>query len=363
VWKSNYSLSQDGKIQIGEIMERYDGGLAFILQYENVAWFMNDHVQILDRRIYPIKIEYVNCYRYQEVVQAIKDMVTQSGGPFMAASMGMVLAVYQYRDLPDEELLEVLITAATALGNARPTTASKMNEYTQSCLVAAQKAMAAHLNVLEAVWQQALHDHNQRYQTYQKVGKYLAEVTPNHSGVLTQCWGETVVGMYLLALKQQNKDIKLYCPETRPYLQGARLTASCAYDMGFDVTVITDNMVAALMADRKIDLFFSATDVITQNGYVINKVGTLQYAISANYYKIPYFACGVFSQQHKTQTGIQIEYRNSEDVLHINHLRSVLAGVKGLYPAFDITPPQLVYAYLTPNGPIFPYELIQEPEQ
>lgn len=338
-------------------MERYDQGLGFILQYENVAWFNHDHVQILDRRVYPMKVEYVRCFSYQSVVHAIKSMVTQSGGPFMAASMGMVLAVYQFRHLPPDELLDALQVAAYDLANARPTTAAKMTEYTNSCLKAAIEAIEQHQDVLSKVKQQAIHDHNQRYKTYQQVGEYLAQLTPDNAQVLTQCWGETVVGMYLSALRKAHKTIKLYCPETRPYFQGARLTASCAYEMGFDVTVITDNMVAALMGDKKVDMFFSATDVITQDGYVINKVGTLQYAICAKHFKIPYFACGIPSKNHQGIEGIPIEYRNGDDVLQVFHQHITLTGVKGLYPAFDVTPPTLVYAYITDQGPLFPYEL------
>ena len=126
-----------------KIMERKDEGLAFLLRYENVAWFEKDRVTILDRRIYPEKIQYVECSRWEDVRQAIADMVTQSAGPYTAAGMGMALAAYQARDKSAAQQRLFLEAAAEGLATARPTTANRMRQITAGGLTAAHRALDA----------------------------------------------------------------------------------------------------------------------------------------------------------------------------------------------------------------------------
>lgn len=114
----------------------------------------------------------------------------------------------------------------------------------------------------------------------------------------------------MLRAKELGKKIKVYCPETRPFLQGARLTASVLRSQGEDVTVITDNMGAWTMKEKNISLFTSAADSITKEGYVVNKVGTLQLAICAKYMGIPYFVTGI-PDLGKSINDISIEKRSS----------------------------------------------------
>ena len=119
---------------------RADEGLAFMLQYENVAWYDAGEVRILDRRIYPAKIEFVRCKTHVEVMQAIRDMVTQSAGPYTAAAMGMALAAYECREKPAEEQLRFLQAADETISNARPTTYKRMKLVCDGCLEAAKLA-------------------------------------------------------------------------------------------------------------------------------------------------------------------------------------------------------------------------------
>ena len=123
-------------------MERQDKGLAFMLQYENVAWFDGREVRILDRRVYPAKVEFVTCRTHQEVTQAIADMVTQSAGPFTACAMGMALAAWECRDRSGAEQLTYLKQAAHTLSHARPTTVGRMELITGGCLAAAEACLA-----------------------------------------------------------------------------------------------------------------------------------------------------------------------------------------------------------------------------
>ena len=338
-------------------MERKDEGLAFLLRYENVAWFEQGSVKILDRRIYPEKTVYVTCCSWQEVRQAIADMVTQSAGPYTAAGMGMALAAYQVRGKPQQQQLRFLEEAAHGLSTARPTTANRMGQITAGCLAAARTALDAGTDAAAAIFDATLLSLNRRYGIMEKVGTYLAELFPKGGCILTQCFGETIVGMMLKAARRNNNPVKLFCAETRPFLQGARLTASCAADMGFETTVLTDNMIAYAMQHEHIDLFTSAADTIAQDGHIANKIGTFQIALLAEHFGIPYYVTGIPDADKQTIADIRIEQRDPTDVLSFRGIRHTFPGVKAIYPAFDITPPNLIRGIVTDKGIYAPADL------
>lgn len=338
-------------------MKRYDEDLAFMLQYENVAWYEDGAVKILDRRIYPTKTEFVICRTHEEVAQAIADMVTQSAGPYTAAGMGMALAAYESRDMEESKKIEYLEKAAYTLSHARPTTVIRMEQITKGALEAAKKAIDEGKPADEAIFLNTIDSLNRRYSTMEKVGEYLVDMFPKKGNVMTQCFGETIVGMMLRVAKRRNYDIKLFVPETRPYFQGARLTASVAQDQGFDTTVITDNMPAFVMDHIGIDLFTSAADVICRDGHITNKIGTYQIAIAANYHGVPYFVTGIPDEKHLTVDSVTIEERDPQQVLEARGVQNTLEGVKGYYPSFDITPPHLISGVVTDKGIFSPYDL------
>ena len=145
--------------------------------------------------------------------------------------------------------------AAYDLAHARPTTANRYGQITYRCAEVAKEALAAGKDPVEAIVENTVESLNRRYSTMQIVGDHLAELIPQGGTILTQCFGETIIGTVIRAARRQNKDFKVFCAETRPYLQGARLTSGCFAQMGFDTTVITDNMVAYAMEREGIDLF------------------------------------------------------------------------------------------------------------
>ncbi len=338
-------------------MERQDYGMAFMLQYENVAWYDQGAVKILDRRIYPTEVRFVNCHTHQEVAQAIADMVTQSAGPYTAAGMGMALAAYECRHMKEEDMWACLKKAAHTLSHARPTTTSRMVQVTEGCLKAAIQAREKGEDLVEAIFNRTMDSLNRRYATMDTVAAYLVDMFPNDGHIMTQCFGETIVGTMLRKAMEVGKELKLFVPETRPYFQGARLTASVAQDMGFDTTVITDNMPAFTMATKKIDVFTSAADVICMDGHIVNKIGTYQLAITAKYHSIPYFVTGFPDAGHPGIDTVKIEERDPQLVLEARGIKNTLEGVKGYYPSFDITPPHLVSGVVTDQGIYTPYDL------
>ena len=327
---------------------RADHGLAFLLQFENVAWYENGTVRILDRRIFPMETRFVTCRTHLEVAQAIADMVTQSAGPYYAAAHGMTLAAYECRGVADPMVF--LEKAAYTLSHARPTTASRMEAITRACLREAAAALADGRDMVTALHQYAVNMMETRYRNIDKCALALAEMLPREATVMTQCFAETVVGLMLRDAAEMGKTVRLICPETRPFLQGARLTASVAAQQGCEATVITDNMPGMILSREKVDLFTSAADAICMDGTVINKVGTFQIALCAKHFGVPYYVTGAPDRSKADAAAVTIEYRDGDAVLDHQGVRVTAPGVKGLYPAFDVTPPELVTGYVTDRG-------------
>jgi methylthioribose-1-phosphate isomerase len=334
-------------------LERADEGLAFLLQYENIAWYENGQVRILDRRIYPIRTEFVICNTVQDVAQAIKEMVTQSAGPYLAAAMGMVLAAHEIVGKHNVDTIEYMETSAYILSHARPTTVEQMKRIVGGSLDVVRQKVQEGISgeeLVQAIFQYAFDYVNNNYKKYTLVGRNLAKLIPLGGTIMTQCFGDTVVGTTLRECRRLNNPIKVICAETRPYFQGSRLTASVACDMGFPVTVITDNMPGYTLKTKNVDIFTSASDVITVDGHIVNKVGTFQIALAAHYYGIPYYVTGTPDPNHPNMDKVKIEERDPELVLKALDVKVTMPGVEGYYPAFDVTPPELCSGVVTDLG-------------
>ena len=338
-------------------MIREDKGMPFLLRYENVAWYEDGQVRILDRRVYPREVKFVNCKTYKEVVTAIQNLVTQSAGPYTAVGMGMALAAYESRNLEKSERIKFLEEAEDALRNARITTASRYGIITSRCLEIAKEAIEKGEDPIELIVEDTVNSLNRRYTTMQKVGDSLLELIPEGGTLLTQCYGETIIGTVIRAAKRENKMFKVICPETRPFLQGARLTASCFAEEGFDTTVVTDNMIGEILSKNMVDIFSSAADTITEDGSVVNKVGTLQIALLCKHFGFPYYVTGIPDLGKKTLDDVKIEMRNPEESLLLGGVKQTQKNVKGYYPSFDKTPYELVKGVVTDKGIFSPEEL------
>lgn len=338
-------------------MKREDEGMPFLLRYENVAWYEDGKVRILDRRVFPCEKRFVICTDYHEVIKAIQDMVTQSAGPFTAVGMGMALAAYQCKNMPEEEQVEFLTKAADELGNARPTTANRYSAITHRALDKQLKALQAGKSAVEAAFNDTIDSLNRRYATEQKIGDNFVSLLSNNSSILTHCYAETVIGCIIRAANKQNKTLKAYDTATEPFFQGAKLTASCFQEGGFETTMVSDNMVNFVLERGDIDVFTTAADSVTMDGYLVNKVGTKQNAILCNRVGVPYFPTEIPDQDKKSHEDIKIEMRDPEDSLKFEGKKYTMDGVKSVYPAFDITPPYLINALVTDRGVFSPYDL------
>ena len=338
-------------------MERQDKDLAFMLQYENVAWYDNGEIRVLDRRVYPQKTEFVICRTVEDVRSAIHDMVTQSTGPYTLAPMGMALAAKEAEGKTPLEAEKYLKEASLTISSARPTTQKRMFSLTEKCIPVALKAMAEGKKADYAVRDFVVEMNNERYARVDRIAHNLVDKFPQGGTVMTQCYAETILGLMLRECRRRGNPIRLFCPETRPFFQGARFTSTVCSQMGFDTTLITDNMPAFVMKNEHVDVFTCAADAISVDGYVFNKVGTSQIAICAKYFGVPVYVTGAPDIGHPTYDTVTIEMRDPDETLRAMGVRTAAEGVKGYYPAFDMTPPELITGIVTNKGIFNPHSL------
>ena len=316
-----------------------------------------DAVRILDRRRFPFEREWVTCRSYEDVAKAIEDMVTQSSGPFFAAGAGMALAGREADRLPAADRLPLMREAGARLVRTRPTN-NHIAVTVRRLLAIAEQRAGTDASLGETMETAARAEADYYLARSKDLGRHAAELLEDGDTVLNHCWAESYVTETFAAALRQGKTLKAVCTETRPYLQGARLTAESLAEIGVETTVITDNMGAWAMATGKVTKLLTAADRVTMDGHVINKVGTLQLALAAREYAIPYIAL-----VHEPDTGaptaadVPMEERDPEETLHCLGMRTASYKAHGWYPAFDATPPKLVSAIVTDRGRFSPYDL------
>lgn len=331
--------------------------LPFLLKRENVARYEDGVVWIGDRRKYPFEKVFVRCDDVESVARAIEDMVTQGGGPANAALYALVMAARQSAKKPVEERKTFLEAARQRLVRTRPTNTALARRLERAMGVV-EKSLNEGDNV-EAVlldWIEKLRD--QGYQNYAASGEFGASLIEDGDGILTMCFAETSFLLSLAIAKKQGKNIHVFTPETRPYLQGARLTAPSVHEIGVPVQIIGDNMPGHVLSQGKVQKYFTAADLVTLDGHVVNKVGTFQNAISAHYHGVPFFVFSWGPDKLKPdRASIEIEERDPAEMKSCRGVQTTDQAIDAYYPAFDITPPHLVAGIITQHGILSPYDL------
>ena len=334
-----------------------DALLPWLLRRDNVARYENGVVYIGDRRKYPFEKVFVRCETVECVARAIEDMVTQGGGPWVAAAFALAMAAREVEGRPADEVRAHLEQARGRLVNTRPTNTALARRLADA-MNAAEQALAAGESVEAALlsWLDDLRD--RIYRDYLKRARFAADLIADGDGILTMCFAETAFVLSLALAREDGKDIRVFTPETRPYLQGARLTAPSIHELGIPVQIIGDNMPAYVMSQGKVQKYFTAADLVTLDGHVVNKVGTFQLAIAANYHGIPYF---VFmwgaDRESPDRASIVIEERDPAEMKQCRGVPTTIDAIDAYYPAFDITPPHLVAGVITRYGVLSPYDL------
>ena len=318
-----------------------------------------DVVRILDRRVFPFERTWVVCHTVEDVAKAIEDMVTQSSGPWFAAAGGMALAA-QAADREGKSV-ESRRTSIHRYGDrlrATRKTNNHIREVVTELLLIADAALDRGEDLTPAVTAGAEAAARRYDARSERLGRHAAALVPDGATILTHCWAESYLTQTVAAVLESGKEIQAICTETRPYLQGARLVAESLAEMGVPTRLITDGMPAHLMSRGDIDLFITAADRVTMDGHVVNKVGTLQIALSAHALDVPYLALVHAPDIHAaTIDDVELEDRKGDEVLFTLGHRTASTRVTGIYPAFDVTPPKYVSAIATDRGRFSPRDL------
>lgn len=317
-----------------------------------------DGVHILDRRVFPAERAWVRCRTVEEVATAIEDMVTQSSGPYFAALWAMVLAAREAAALDPADARSHLDRAGARLIATRRTN-NHLRKAVRAVLSTVDDAGPVAGTALVDAALAGARAGDRRYRSRSRaLGEYTAELLPANASVLTHCWADLYLVELVRAARLSGKRLRFFCTETRPYLQGARLTAPTLVELGVDTTVITDGTGAAVVAAGEVDALVTAADRVTMDGHVVNKIGTLGLAIAAHSYTVPFLAMvQAPDRQTPTAADVPIEYRSGEEVLTVGGRRITGDGVRGHYPAFDITPPRFVTSVVTDRGAFDPQTL------
>ena len=334
----------------------------------SIEW-VDNKVKMIDQTVLPHKLEFLEFESYKDVATAIKVMNIR-GAPAIgvAAAMGMALATLEYKDLPKEPFLEEMEKAAELIRNTRPTASNLFWAIDRIWnIISSYPDNPSNLSelVIEEVKLMAQEDVN----VNKNIGKNGATLLDDGDVVLTHCnAGSLATVQYGTALApiraaiEQGKNISVIADETRPRLQGARLTA---YELQYDkipVNVISDTSSGLIMRLGKINKVIVGTDRVTSDA-VFNKIGTYLVALAAKDNNIPFYVAAPTStlSLHETIKDVTIEQRDSTEVSNVlGKVQIVPDGVECLNYAFDITPFRLVSAIITEDGVYSPKELLKK---
>lgn len=329
-------------------------------EIQAISW-RDGSVGILDQTQLPNELVLLNISDHHGIVKAIKQLSVR-GAPAIgiAAAFGVVLAVWDADESDRTAFLEKANTAILDLKKSRPTAKNLF-----WALDEMRKTLTKNLNkplhdVKLALLKQAQYILKDDIERCKKIGKFGADLLPNRAHVLTHCnAGALATGGYGTALgvlrsaKEMRKQIKVYVDETRPLLQGARLTTFELMEDDFDVTLICDNMAGYLMKQGLINCVIVGADRISSNGDVANKIGTYSVAVLARHHKIPFYVAAplsTFDFDLNTGLDIPIELRDENEVRNFGNIAIAPEDVQVYNPAFDVTPNELVTAIITENG-------------
>lgn len=326
-----------------------------------IHWQVNS-LALLDQTRLPTEEVWIDYTDYRLVADAIRRLVVR-GAPAIgiAAAYAYCLAAMEFQTLDQRQFEAQMAAAAKELAASRPTAVNLFwaLERMSSALSAAGtgEAIPALIKEAEAI-------HREDIAMNRKIGKHGATLIPQGARILTHCnAGAIATGGYGTALgvirgaHAAGKVEMVYCDETRPLLQGARLTAWELVKDGIPATLITDNMAASLMAQGKIDMVFLGCDRMAANGDFANKIGTYGVAVLCAYHSVPFYTVlpsSTIDMSIPDGTHIVIEERAPEEVTYFAGVQTAPDGV-GIYnPAFDVTPHQLLTGIVTEKGVIHP---------
>ena len=333
--------------------------LPHVLQKEVIAHLEDTILSIHNRKVYPFKDEYVSCATVEEIANALASMVTQGGGVLQVALTGMLFIARQM----EQNRLPFSIDEFNRNAH-RITDARKTNTTAKRVVERVIKELEEHSEFISkntiyeevhSIISKIEEEFDSLYDSMSDIG---ASLINDGDGIFTTCFGEHTLVLSLKKAQLMGKKIHAWVPETRPYLQGAHLTAPSLVEMGIETTLMSDAMASHYILEGRITRYMSALDILTLDGYAVNKVGSLNNAILCDYYKIPFHLFAISPDKSKTSfKDIIMEERDPKELLLFQGQPITSKSVHGTYPAFDIIPPHLISGIITPKGLILPKEI------
>jgi S-methyl-5-thioribose-1-phosphate isomerase len=312
------------------------------MNVEPIRW-RGDALELLDQRLLPREVRYVTLHDAQEVASAIRDMIVR-GAPAIgvSAAFGVALAAQRGEDVDG---------AAAELRASRPTAVNLM--WALDRMLRARDAGKDLTAEAEAMFREDV-------EANKRIGQFGAALLGNSVTILTHCnagalatagYG-TALGVIRAAV-ESGRRVAVFADETRPYLQGARLTAWELHQEAIDVTLITDSMSGHFFQQGRFDAVIVGADRIATNGDTANKIGTYTVAVLANAHGVPFYVAAPLSTidvHCTTGAEIPIEERSAAEVTSINNVSIAPDGIRVRHPAFDVTPARLITAIITDRG-------------
>lgn len=326
-----------------------------------IAWSDLGVVMLDQRRLPAEEISYTYT-DYREVAKAIREMVIR-GAPAIgvAAAMGAALGVLHSSAKSVDALRAEFAGICEALAKTRPTAVDLFwaLERMKRCFTELTLETSELSKIKQGMVEEAKRVHEEKHSTDQAIGKFGAEFMPREGQVMTQCNAGalatagigTALGVIRVAVEQGRK-LHVLVPETRPYLQGARLTAWELHKGGIPLTLITDNMVGHFLKSGKVGAIVTGADRIAANGDTANKIGTYQIAVLAKENNVPFYIAApvsTFDLSIPDGDHIPIEERSPAEVTHLQGVR-IAPDVPAAHPAFDVTPARYIAAIFTEQG-------------
>lgn len=334
-----------------------------IMDYETVALDNTDEaLVIIDQTKLPYKIEILRLKTQKEIWNAIY-LLQVRGAPAIgvAAALGLYLAARSIEAEEFPEFYEEFKKAKNYLNSARPTAVNlswALNKMDAVCMLNRDRPIS---EVKEELYREALAIRDADIKVCQRIGEYGLSLVKPGDGLLTHCnagklatvkYGTATAPMYLGA--ERGYDFRIFADETRPLLQGARLTAFELKESGLDVTLICDNMASTVMRNGWVQAVFVGCDRVAANGDVVNKIGTSMVALAAKRYGIPFYVCAPTSTidlSKKAGEEICIEQRSGDEITKMWYEKPMAPeGIKVYNPCFDITDNDLITAIVTEYG-------------
>lgn len=327
--------------------------------------FKDNRLYLIDQRKLPVEHTMFECKDYRDVEFAIKDMVVR-GAPAIgaAAAYGIVLAAKEFVGMDKFDFLDNLKEAMDLLYRARPTAVNLMWAIDRMKEIIIDNKDLVNKEIYMEIRKLADRIYDEDIETNKKIGEYGNQIIPKSARILTHCnAGALATAGYGTALgvirkaHYSGKEILVYVDETRPRLQGAKLTAWELMEERIPCKLIADNVAATLIRDKMVDVIVVGADRIALNGDTANKIGTFMLSVIAKTYDIPFYIAAPISTidfYMKSGDEIEIEQRDSTEVTHIDGIRVAAEGIEVYNPAFDVTPWENITGIITEKGIISP---------